>query len=160
MRWVGDAADAPLADKPAIGTLRLDTSALDVDLAHHPEIGVFARQQEIATTEAQRQVLALITSPTALGRPFVAPPDIDTERLAILRKAFADVMKDEAFTADAKSRRIDIDPMSAEEVAKIVHETINAPRPAVEIASAAMPWPIRPSFTGPMTMPKSSLPPN
>ncbi len=93
---------------------------------------------EFATTEGQRQVLALITSPTALGRPFVAPPGVEPERLAILRKAFEAVLKDEGFMADARSRNIDIDPMSAEEVAKIVHETINAPKAAVDMAVAAI----------------------
>lgn len=51
-RWVGDGADAPLAGKPAIDAIRLDTSALDIHLAHHPEITVLAKQEEIAATEA------------------------------------------------------------------------------------------------------------
>ncbi|MGH8864000.1 MAG: TolC family protein [Burkholderiales bacterium] len=52
-RWVGDDADAPLAGKPAIDSIRLDTSALDTQLAHHPEITVLTKQEEIASTEAR-----------------------------------------------------------------------------------------------------------
>jgi outer membrane protein TolC len=53
-RWVGDAADAPLADKPAIDSIRLDTGVLlDAQLAHHPEITVLTKQEEIASTEAR-----------------------------------------------------------------------------------------------------------
>jgi outer membrane protein TolC len=52
-RWVGDGADAPLAGKPAIDSIRLDIGALDTQLAHHPEITVLAKQEEIASTEAR-----------------------------------------------------------------------------------------------------------
>lgn len=52
-RWIGDAADMPLADKPVIGAIRLDTGALDTELSHHPEISVLTRQEEIAVTEAR-----------------------------------------------------------------------------------------------------------
>jgi outer membrane protein TolC len=52
-RWIGDGAEAPLADKPAIGSVRLDTAALDTELSHHPEISVLTRQEQIAVTEAR-----------------------------------------------------------------------------------------------------------
>lgn len=52
-RWVGDGADTPLAGKPAIDSIRLDTRALDTQLAHHPQIAVFSKQEEIASTEVR-----------------------------------------------------------------------------------------------------------
>jgi outer membrane protein TolC len=52
-RWIGGAADMPLADKPAIDAVRLDIAALESQLAHHPEIDVLAKQEEIAAAEAK-----------------------------------------------------------------------------------------------------------
>jgi len=52
-RWVGDGADEPLAGKPSIDSIRLDSGALETQLAHHPQIAVFAKQEEIASTEAK-----------------------------------------------------------------------------------------------------------
>jgi outer membrane protein TolC len=52
-RWIGDAADLPLAGAPAIDAIRLDPATLDTQLAHHPQIAVLAKQEEIATTEAK-----------------------------------------------------------------------------------------------------------
>jgi outer membrane protein TolC len=52
-RWIGEGADAPLAPKPAMDTVRLDTEALDAHLSTHPEIVVLAKQEEIAATEAR-----------------------------------------------------------------------------------------------------------
>ena len=50
-RWVGDTADAPLAGTPTIDTIRLDPRTLDSDLAHHPEIAVLAKKEEVAAAE-------------------------------------------------------------------------------------------------------------
>ena len=52
-RWVGEAAEAPLAGKPDTGAIRLDPRALEAQLAHHPQIAVLAKQAEIAATEAR-----------------------------------------------------------------------------------------------------------
>jgi hypothetical protein len=38
---------------------------------------------------------------------------VPADRVAVLRKAFDDVMKDPAFLGDAKKRNIDIDPRNA-----------------------------------------------
>lgn len=50
-RWIGDAADLPLAGKPATGAIRLDPASLDTTLAHHPQIAVLTKQEEIAQIE-------------------------------------------------------------------------------------------------------------
>jgi len=52
-RWVGVAAEGPLAGKPDIEAIRLDPRALDSQLAHHPQIALLAKQVEVATTEAR-----------------------------------------------------------------------------------------------------------
>jgi outer membrane protein TolC len=52
-RWIGEGADAPLAPRPPIDAVRVDLQNLEADLAHHPEIAMLARQQEIAATEAK-----------------------------------------------------------------------------------------------------------
>ena len=52
-RWIGESADIPLSGKPAIDAIRIDTRSLDSQLAHHPQIMVFSKQEEIAETEAR-----------------------------------------------------------------------------------------------------------
>ncbi len=52
-RWMGDGADAPLAGKPAMDSIRLDTGRLDAELAHHPQIAILSKQEEVASTEAR-----------------------------------------------------------------------------------------------------------
>jgi outer membrane protein TolC len=52
-RWIGAAAELPLAGKPATDTIRLDPAALDTQLAHHPQIAVLSKQEQIAQSAAQ-----------------------------------------------------------------------------------------------------------
>src|SRR5205823_5423467 len=52
-RWVGDEAEAPLGPVPALDSIRLDPRTLDADLAHHPQIAVLARQEDVAQAEVK-----------------------------------------------------------------------------------------------------------
>ena len=53
-RWVGDAADAPLASRPPIDHTHLQTGGtLEDHIARHPDLEVLRRQEEIARTEAR-----------------------------------------------------------------------------------------------------------
>lgn len=52
-RWVGTAADAPLAGEPNVTKLGLANHTLDQEIERHPEIALLARQVAVAETEAQ-----------------------------------------------------------------------------------------------------------
>jgi outer membrane protein TolC len=52
-RWIGDAARQPLAGHPVIDRIRLDPAELDSQLAHHPEIVVLQKQEEVARADAR-----------------------------------------------------------------------------------------------------------
>jgi outer membrane protein TolC len=52
-RWVGDLAQAPLAEKPVIDAMRLDPQTLDTDIAHHPDITLLARKEDVAAAEVR-----------------------------------------------------------------------------------------------------------
>jgi tripartite-type tricarboxylate transporter receptor subunit TctC len=93
--------------------------------------------QELATTEEQRQVLRLMASPTALGKPFTAPPAVPAETVAVLRKAFSAMLADKAFLDELAQRKIEADPMDADEVTQIVLDTINTPAEAIAKAKLA-----------------------
>ena len=53
-------------------------------------------------------------------RPYVLPPRTPRDRVQVLRKAFMDTTKDPEFLADAKKSRMDLDPLSGEELERTV----------------------------------------
>lgn len=103
---------------------------------HIPDVPLLT---DLARNEQDRQVLRLISSPVLMGRPYLAPPDTVAERVAALRRAFDATMTDAAFRAEIAKLDLDLDPIKAEVVAKVVDETVNAPEDIIARAVAAMP---------------------
>src|ERR1700722_9368601 len=93
---------------------------------------------ELARNDEQRRVFQLFSSAPALGQPYVAPPGLPADRLDVLRKAFAAMLRDKDFLADAEKIRFTIDAMNGDEVAEIVHQTTHAPTDIVAKAKAAI----------------------
>ncbi|MFN4283330.1 MAG: Bug family tripartite tricarboxylate transporter substrate binding protein [Alphaproteobacteria bacterium] len=78
--------------------------------------------QDLVQGADAKQIVAFFNAPTALGRGVMTTPNVPAERLKALRDAFAATMKDARFLADAKTRILDIDPLTAEELEKTVAE--------------------------------------
>ena len=86
-----------------------------------PELPNVRMVMDYAKTDFDRKVIKTGVhdyNPTA--RPYVFPPGTPKERLQILRKAFMDTMKDSEFIADAHKAKLDLSPLSGEELEKIV----------------------------------------
>jgi tripartite-type tricarboxylate transporter receptor subunit TctC len=71
-------------------------------------------------------------------RPFSVPPGTPRERLLLLRKAFADTMKDPEFIAEAKKSKFDATYVSGEEVEKYVSNVLAVTPKAKELLSFLM----------------------
>ena len=66
--------------------------------------------------EARQLIQVGIEEPSAYYRPYVLPPGTPKDRVDTLRKAFQDTLKDPAFLADARKAKLDIEPISGEEM--------------------------------------------
>ncbi len=69
------------------------------------------RMIDLAKDDATRQLLELFSSPSTIGRSVVAPPGIDRDRVALLRKAFMEAINDPQLLAAAKTAKLDLDPL-------------------------------------------------
>ena len=93
---------------------------------------------DIAPNERARQIMQLLLASNQLGRPFMASAAVPTERVKILREAFAATMKDDAFIAEAKKLRLPLSPIVGDAAAKIVDDIYAIPPEIVEAAKAVM----------------------
>jgi tripartite-type tricarboxylate transporter receptor subunit TctC len=57
---------------------------------------------------------------SAYARPFVLPPGTPKERVQLLRTAFQETLKDKAFVAEAEKAKLTLDPVTGEELEKLV----------------------------------------
>jgi tripartite-type tricarboxylate transporter receptor subunit TctC len=72
------------------------------------------------TDESRRLIQAGIHDTAAITRPYALPPGTPKDRVQILRRAFRETMKDKEFLAEAVKAKLDVDPLTGEEVEKIV----------------------------------------
>jgi tripartite-type tricarboxylate transporter receptor subunit TctC len=90
---------------------------------------------DLAIDDKSRRILELMGGGPDIGRSLVAEPGIPAERAAALRKAFMETMEDSQFVADMHKRNLGVEPLSGEEVQRIVAAAAATPKELVEQAA-------------------------
>jgi tripartite-type tricarboxylate transporter receptor subunit TctC len=83
--------------------------------------------RDFATTDEQRRIVDLVFSGSPLGRPLAITPGVPPDRVAALRAAFDQAVKDPEFLADAKTANFDVDPVHGVDQQKIVGHILDVP---------------------------------
>jgi tripartite-type tricarboxylate transporter receptor subunit TctC len=93
-----------------------------------PDVTLF---RDLARDDAEQQMVALLNVRDDITRPYLAPPGVPAARLDVLRRAFDATVRDEAFLADMKRQKLEIEePSTGEELAALVTDIARTP-PAV-----------------------------
>jgi tripartite-type tricarboxylate transporter receptor subunit TctC len=93
---------------------------------------------ELAPDARGRNIMTLAASAADIGRSFIAPPGLPPERANALRAAFGQMVKDPEFIAESRRRGLDVEPLSAEAILKIVAEDLSMPADVIEGTRAIM----------------------
>jgi tripartite-type tricarboxylate transporter receptor subunit TctC len=75
---------------------------------------------ELASDERGRNIMRLMASSAEIGRAIIAPPGVPEERVTALRQGFTAMVKDPDFIAESARRNLDVDPMAADGLLKII----------------------------------------
>jgi tripartite-type tricarboxylate transporter receptor subunit TctC len=82
----------------------------------HPDLGSLPRMIDLARDDDERRLLELFASPSTIGRSVLAPPATPIERVAELRHAFMAMTQDPAFLSDLMKARLELSPLSGEQL--------------------------------------------
>jgi tripartite-type tricarboxylate transporter receptor subunit TctC len=96
---------------------------IQASMEPHPELkalGVPVPWPYIKNATDRQAVEVMVGFEQAFGKSYLVPPETPADRVAILRRAFADVLKDKEFLAEAEKLRIEITAQSGEEVQRVV----------------------------------------
>jgi tripartite-type tricarboxylate transporter receptor subunit TctC len=94
---------------------------LQVNPKPHRELPKVPNAIDFASSENAKQLLKYGGhDPAMITRPYTLGPGTPKDRVQLLRRAFNETMKDPEFVADAKKSRLDTEPLTGEEVEKIV----------------------------------------
>ena len=87
----------------------------------HPDLPKVPLAINLAKTdEGRRLIEAAVHNDSTLVRTYTLPPGTPKDRVQILRKAFIDTLRDPAFLADAEKGKLDVEPVSAEEIERAI----------------------------------------
>jgi tripartite-type tricarboxylate transporter receptor subunit TctC len=82
---------------------------------------------DLAKTEADRQLMAFYVSSEEIGRAFLAPPEIPADRIAVLRKAYDETMRDGEFLHEIDQSHSEFSPLSGDKLQRLVAATADVP---------------------------------
>jgi tripartite-type tricarboxylate transporter receptor subunit TctC len=118
------------------GKLRILFHAEESAVPEIPEVPSIYR---FARTEAQRQLLRFVFSSVEFGRPYVFPPDVPADRVAAMRKAFADLASDPLMLADAERSKVDMTFRSPAHLEQVVERLYRTPPDLIETVKKLVP---------------------
>ena len=110
---------------------------VQLSLTKHPELPDVPLVTDYAKNDEQRAILKMVFARQVMGRPFAAPPNLPEDRVAALRNAFTATMKDPDFLAEADKADLEINPVSGEDVEKLVKDVYATPADIVAKAKEA-----------------------
>ncbi len=93
----------------------------------HPDFPAVPTARERAPNDEARALIELMEAPFAISRPYAAPPGIPAPRAKALQTAFMAMQVDPAYLAEAQRLQLDVSPIGADEVQRLLARIDEAP---------------------------------
>jgi tripartite-type tricarboxylate transporter receptor subunit TctC len=106
-------------------------------LKRHAEMPDIPTAVELARNEEERAVLAAVMNAAEVGTAFFTTPGVPADRLAALRRAFDATMQDPELRADVEKTGLALNPLTGEELQKLVADVSNLSPALLEKVRAA-----------------------
>ena len=101
---------------------------VQIGLAKAPDLQHVPLLMDLASNPEDRAMLRLLSAPSVIGRPIFGPPGVPAERVQALRRAFGATVKDPAFVAELEKAQLELEPVSGEELERLVNEIAATPK--------------------------------
>jgi tripartite-type tricarboxylate transporter receptor subunit TctC len=111
---------------------------LQFGLERHPQLPDVPLAVDFVKSDEDRAIMALILGRYKGGRPFVAPPGVPDAVVAQWREAFTRMVADPEFLQDAVKTRLDILPMSGQELEALIGRSYGVPQSVREKAARVL----------------------
>jgi tripartite-type tricarboxylate transporter receptor subunit TctC len=104
----------------------------------HPDLPDTPSITDFVKSDDYRQIFKVVLARQVMAWPFVAPPGVPAERVAALRKAFDETMRDPEFLEEAEKLHIEITPVSGERIQSLIEDVYRTTSPQVGAKIGAM----------------------
>jgi len=94
--------------------------------------------RELAPTPEARALVEFAELPFLTSLPYVAPPNLPTDRARALQTAFIKMSRDEGFIADANKRRVELSPSDGDQIMAVLRRAAAMPKKVIEQFNAIL----------------------
>ena len=101
-------------------------------LAKHPDLQNVPLATDLVKTEREKRVMSAVVAAADVGKSILTSPGVPAERVAALRAAFDQAVKDPDFVSDFQSSRIEVIPMKGVDLQKMIEDLGALPSDLVE----------------------------
>lgn len=106
---------------------------LQYGLEKEPALPDVPSALDVVTNPEDKLLLQAGLAEVTLGRPYVMPPNVPADRVAIMRKAFANTFQDPGFVSDSRRMALGVNsPRTGEQIQQLIAETYRAPPKVID----------------------------
>jgi tripartite-type tricarboxylate transporter receptor subunit TctC len=106
-------------------------------LKRHKELPDVPLMQELLDNPKHKQVAEFLSSASTIGRALLVHKAVPGERIAALREAFDEMVKDPQFIEQAEHMGAELDPAPGAEIQKVSDAIVLIPKEIIDLAAAA-----------------------
>ncbi|MCC6887865.1 MAG: hypothetical protein IT536_04955 [Hyphomicrobiales bacterium] len=105
-----------------------------------PELPDVPLLTDLVRGDEAKQIVELISLPTAIGYSHWLAPEVPAARVSALREAYEAALKDEALLAEAKKLNLQVVPKTAAQLQALIQQTSATPQTLREKTATILEW--------------------
>jgi tripartite-type tricarboxylate transporter receptor subunit TctC len=111
---------------------------VQLSLRRHPNLPDTPLITDYAKTDEGRQIFKVALARQAMAWPFAAPPGTPVERVAALRQAFDETLRDREYLAEAERLNLEITPVPGERIQSLIADVYRTTSAEISAKIGAM----------------------
>jgi tripartite-type tricarboxylate transporter receptor subunit TctC len=111
---------------------------VQLSLRRHPNLPDTPLITDYAKTDQGRQILKVVLARQVMAWPFAAPPGTPVERVAALRQAFDETLRDREYLAEAERLNLEITPVPGDRIQSLIADVYRTTSTEIRAKIGAM----------------------
>lgn len=111
---------------------------VQLSLRRHPNLPDTPLITDYAKTDEGRQIFKVALARQVMAWPFAAPPGTPVERVAALRQAFDETLRDREYLAEAEKLNLEITPVPGERIQSLIADVYRTTSAEISAKIGAM----------------------
>jgi tripartite-type tricarboxylate transporter receptor subunit TctC len=113
---------------------------IQVGFEKEPDLPQVPLLLDLVTDDERKSVIRVVSLPTALGYGHWVAPGVPKDRVALLRKAYVEVMKDPEFLKETEKTGMVVRAQAGETLDALVRQVTTAPKSVLDRTAQILKW--------------------